>query len=100
MEGNTKSHLYHQRTARDEHGEDLIRQDHSIRVLDGRTLVAPNAFEEVELPLAMSLKPNVSKALDMPGGVSIVLKCMFLISLIHLPCAFYFKSLVTSELHS
>jgi hypothetical protein len=39
--------------------------------------VVPNALEEVELPLALMLKPDVSKALEMPGGVSIVFLSVF-----------------------
>jgi hypothetical protein len=50
--------------------EDIIRQDYEVRVAGGQKFVIPNEFRGLELPLAYTHKPDYSKAVDMPGGVS------------------------------
>jgi hypothetical protein len=59
--------------AENEQPEDIIRQDYGVRVSGGQTYVMANAFRGVELPLARTLIPDFTKAVDMAVGVRVVL---------------------------
>jgi hypothetical protein len=48
----------------------LIRHGYRLGVSGDDTIVVPNAFDGVDLALAKTLKPDFSKAVNMPGGVS------------------------------
>ena len=71
MPDNSQAQSLQEDNDQNQHVEDLMRQDYGVRVSGGQTLVVPNVFEGAELPLAKMHKPDVSIAVDMPGGVSI-----------------------------
>jgi len=56
-----------------QHPEDLIRQEYTIRASGGQTFVVPTAIRDETLPLAKVLKPDFSKAMEVAPGVRVVL---------------------------
>jgi hypothetical protein len=52
--------------------EDLIRQGYSVQASGGRTYVVPTTLQTEDLQLAKMLMPDISVALTMPAGVTLV----------------------------
>jgi hypothetical protein len=71
MPDNTHSHSLQDAEDQHQHPDDLNRQDYQVRVSAGQKLVVPTVFEGIQLPLAHTNKPDFSKALNMPMGVSL-----------------------------
>jgi len=56
--------------AQDQHSEfDYVRTGYAIQSSDGIDIVVPNALQTLPMDLAVLLKPDISKALKMLGGV-------------------------------
>lgn len=66
---NTPSQSSETRQAQDQHPEDHVRTGYTVESYDGLDFVVPNALETEPMDLARVLKPDISKALKMPGGV-------------------------------
>jgi hypothetical protein len=52
--------------------EDLIRHGYSVRVSGSQTFVVPTTLQEVDISLANMRKPDISGAVKMPAGVTII----------------------------
>lgn len=53
----------------DQHSEDLVRTGYTVQSSDGIDYVVPNVLQTIPMDLARVLKPDISKALKMPGGI-------------------------------
>jgi hypothetical protein len=69
----SNKHAHSSQATEDQHQypEELNRQDYRVRVAAGQSVVIPNVLEGFPLPLANTNKPDYSKALNMPVGVSL-----------------------------
>ena len=72
MANYTYSQSYKDAQTQNQQPEEIIRQDYNVRVSGGQSFIVPNAFRELELPLAGMHKPDYSKAADMAVGVSVI----------------------------
>ena len=58
--------------SKNQHPQDLIRDNYNVRASGGQQVIRPNAFEGIELPLVEMHRPDFTKAVNMPIGVSII----------------------------